>query len=185
MPSSPSEEQEMSYHYPELGERAEWALGIIATLGTENADYFTHQDCPYEGRTLILLQAMCQTHKEPPQAAVPTTVSDDEVASIDTTLEHDLLAVLKDLKHHGASLTNVDQTEKMSYFRTITSLLEKLTMLRERAVGVKQVKEFEGAVLGVMEDVLTPEQRTQVMDGLRSILSKGRNEPVDLSTVEE
>jgi len=184
MPSSPSEEQEMSYHYPDLGEKAEWALGIIATLGTENADYFLHQDCPYEGRTLVLLQAMCQTPKDAP-AAPATVVTDDEVASIDTTIEQDLLAVLKDLKHYGATLTNADQTEKMSYFRTVTSLLEKLTMLRERAVGVKQVKEFEGAVLGVMEEVLTPEQRTQVMDGLRSILSKGRNEPVDLSTVEE
>lgn len=185
----------MSYHYPSLDEKAEWALGVIATLASENPDYFTNQDCPYEGRTLILLQSMC---------AVPAEVEGDgkpevplheqakqqlaQVVNMDemeTTIEQDLMTVLTELKLYGKTLTNSDNTERMSYFRTVTSLLEKLVALRERAAGVKQVKEFESAVLGVMEDVLTSEQRTQVMDQLRSILSKGRNDPIELDGMDE
>ncbi|AJD82900.1 hypothetical protein PJWF_00006 [Achromobacter phage JWF] len=180
----------MSYHYPPLDEKVTWALGVIATLASEHEDYFLHPDCPYEGRTLVLLQALVLPPEgggEDGQGAVlpPVQVTAEDLANIDSGLEEDLLRVLLELKRHGATLTNVEQSEKMAYFRTITSLLEKLVLLRERAAGVKQVKEFESAVLGVMEDVLDPEQRTKVMDGLRSILSKGRNDPVDLTMGEE
>jgi len=183
----------MSYHYPGLGEKAEWAIGVIATLAAENADYFTHADCPYEGRTLILLQAMCQQAGTPADAEVPLheqvarnrAVQSEDLTVPEMSIEEELQNVFDELKVYGRTLSSSDNTERMSYFRTSTSLLEKLVILKERAAGVKQVKEFENAVLGIMEEVLTSEQRTQVMDQLKSILSKGRNDPVDLGGVEE
>lgn len=186
----------MTYHYPDLNEKAEWALGVIATLGTENADYFLHEECPYEGRTLTLLQAMCQTvggapggpemplHEQVAKSRERAGVKVEDLAEADMSIEAELVNVFDELKLYGRSLSSSDQTERMSYFRTATSLLEKLVILKERAAGVKQVKEFENAVLGVMEDILTSEQRTAVMDRLRSILSKPDNEPAEIISVE-
>lgn len=60
-----------------------------------------------------------------------------------------------------------DNAERMSYFRVATSLLEKLIGMRERANNVKRVSQFYSTVLGVMEEVLEPEQITEVRNRLK------------------
>lgn len=62
-------------------------------------------------------------------------------------------------------------TEKISYFKTVSNLLEKLVSLQERALGLKSVHEFHKAVMNVMEEVLTPTQRTDVMEKLQTVIT--------------
>ncbi len=60
-----------------------------------------------------------------------------------------------------------DHSERMSYFRTSTALLEKLVGLKERALNIRQISRFYQTVLAVMEEVLEPGQVTEVRERLK------------------
>jgi hypothetical protein len=58
----------------------------------------------------------------------------------------------------------------MTYFRTATSLLEKIVGINERAVGLKHIHDFQQGVLAIFDDELKADQRTRVMERLRSLI---------------
>lgn len=74
--------------------------------------------------------------------------------------------LFKELQDEKANMNVKDNSEKMSYFRTATALLEKLISLRERAQNVHQVGQFYTTVLAVMEETLNVDQIRGVRDRL-------------------
>ena len=60
----------------------------------------------------------------------------------------------------------IEAKDQMAFFRTATSLLDKIVGLSERANNVKSVSEFTSRVIAVFDEVLTPQQRTQAMSKL-------------------
>jgi hypothetical protein len=164
-------------HYPYIDALVGWALHTAVTLTIEDREYLTDPECPYDPKTKQFVnevvsfrqgwQVMAEKPTEEKQPSTP--VSEDE---IDSTLASDLHSVFRELKDYGKGIAASDQTERMAYFRTATSLLERLVNARERALGVKQIKDFQDTVLTIMEEVLSPDQRTDVMDRLRSVLAR-------------
>lgn len=161
------------YHYPDLTEHAQWAVRTVLTLAKEDSNYLKSPDCPYDPALVKLIEStiwvkldVSGSSDTPPPS---TPITEDE---IDSTLAEDLYSVFTELKNYGKSIGQSDQTERMAYFRTATSLLERLVSARERALGVKQIKTFQDTVLTIMEDSMTPNQRTEVMDRLRSALAR-------------
>lgn len=61
-----------------------------------------------------------------------------------------------------------EPAEKNTFFRLSVNLLEKIVTLQERAAKVDQVIEFQNCMIEIMDHVMSPEQRTEVMDRLRS-----------------
>lgn len=59
--------------------------------------------------------------------------------------------------------------EKNSLLRTMTTLLDKLVSIDERARGLKYLSDFQNTLLDVIEDVMTPTQRTIIMERLRDV----------------
>jgi hypothetical protein len=91
-----------------------------------------------------------------------------------------------ELKNYGKTNAKSDQTERMAYFRTATSLLERLVTARERALGIKQIRDFQDTVLNIMEEVCTPDQRTDVMDRLRrALVTRESDDATPTTTTEE
>lgn len=180
------------FHYPEITDHAAWAFKTILTLASEDVMYLRSPDCPYDAqiknifdRAIAFGNGSSEEEKESTEAKHPSTpVSEEE---IDSTLAEDLYTVFTELKNYGKSISSSDQTERMAYFRTATSLLERLVNARERALGVKQIKDFQDTVLTIMEDTLSTDQRTEVMERLRSALARsaGTDDDASLTTTEE
>jgi tRNA C32,U32 (ribose-2'-O)-methylase TrmJ len=161
------------YHYPDITDHAQWAFKTVVTLAREDSNYLKSPDCPYDDQLKKLIQdsiwMRLDTSENKQENTESSPISEDE---IDNTLAEDLYGVFQELKDYGKTIGKSDQTERMAYFRTATSLLERLVTARERALGVKQIKGFQDTVLAIMEDSMTPDQRTEVMDRLRSALAR-------------
>lgn len=180
------EEPMSHHHYPEFTEHAEWTVNMIFKLALEDSTYLTDKECPYSDETkALILRAVkfkVDTGQPPPPQVPSRPVTED---LIDSSLDIDLYTVFEELKAYGKTIGSSDQTERMAYFRTATSLLERLVGARERALGIKQVRDFQNSVLTIMEEVMSPDQRTSVMDRLRSVLARQSNDDDTQTTTDE
>lgn len=144
--------------YPPITEEAAWSLQIILEHLETDPTYLDDPDCPYRHDFREIL-----TRITPKQRVLD--VNPDEI-NLESEA-HNLFLELRESKDH---LNTEDNAERMSYFRTATSLLDKLIGLRERANNVKRVSAFYSTVLQVMEEVLEPGQITQVRERLHDFL---------------
>jgi len=143
--------------YPDIDEEALWAIDVIRQHLEQDADYLL--DSPYSTKARESLAKLTRERKK----AAPTVVEGSKWE----ILEAETQGLYRELKETSENLSIDDHSERMSYFRTATSLLDKLVGLQERAMGLKKVHAFQQTVLDIMEDVLEPGQRTEVMDKLR------------------
>lgn len=99
-------------------------------------------------------------------------VADEEDVPEETNkwgrLERESNKLFKMLTDFSSKLDSKDNAETMAYFRTATSLLDKIVGIQERAANLKQINLFHETVLTVMEDVLDAGQRTEVMSRLKA-----------------
>lgn len=190
----------MSDYYPDLDERACANFGVLIRLIEEDPTILISPNCPYPDSFIATMSDLLlspgetdgtratrrpnehdramQESREKAEAYRKELIERAKTDDMDDAMYEDLNATLIDLKVYGSQLGPADQTEKMGYFRTKTALLEKLMLLRERAAGIKHVKEFESTILRIMEEVLTPEQRTEVMSDIRKVLNKAQADPL-------
>lgn len=160
-----------SFFHPPLELATLRSLEIVRQLMIEHPAYFL--DSPYAGETERLIRgwfdakAVKARHMEQLADAEegdnPATLEDDKWLYIynETSALYRSLKVAK----HG------DEEDQMAYFRTATALLEKMISMQERALGLKQVSEFNATVMTIMESILSPTQRNEVMDQLKNALS--------------
>lgn len=144
--------------YPPIDEDLVAQLKMVRKLVESDADYLTDPECPYSGDVKAFLYAI-SGHSQ-------VSAERDEA---DGDLLTEINKLRSELREFGNSLDSSDTTEKNTYFRLSVALLEKLTTLQERAAGVKMVQQFTDTVLTIMEDELTPDQRTSIMKRLREI----------------
>lgn len=157
--------QENEAFYPEITEDQLWPFLIVKRLLQENPDLFDDPKCPYnEGIRGFF-------------ASIPlgddTSVEGEISEVLVEDLEEEASRLYQELKKFGQSLEAGDTSERNTYFRLSVSLLEKILELKERAVGLKNVKHFTDTVLQIMEDILTPDQRTKIMDRLQESIDNG------------
>lgn len=156
----------MSDFYPPLPDRAVWAVDIILQNMAQDPDYLI--DSPYtheEITTLERLAGNVSTLAE--EAEEIEEVGDGKWAR----LERESDKLFKALTGFSAKLDAKDNAETMAYFRTATSLLDKIVGIQERTANLKQISMFHDTVLRVMEDVLDAGQRTEVMTQLKKAIN--------------
>lgn len=135
-------------------------LGLALQLLKQEPGLLGDPDCPYSADTVAALRSLDQAVAEVSEAPA------DKWAK----LERETSRLYDELKDSKDNLSIEDHAERMSYFRTATSLLDKLVGLQERAVGLKAIGTFHQTVLDIMEDVLDPGQRTDVMQRLEKVI---------------
>lgn len=143
--------------YPDLNQE----LDVALDLAKQDENYLLSPECPYSEKTKVVFTLLVD------EVEVDEDDGDDSKWS---KLERETQRLYKDLKKTSKELTGDDHAEKMSYFRTATSLLDKIVGLQERAVGLKQISVFQQTVIDIMEDVCDAGQRTEVMARLKSAI---------------
>lgn len=88
----------------------------------------------------------------------------------DLDLEAEADRLYQELREYGETVK--DPAERNTYFRLSTTLMEKLLNIKERATNVAMVKQFTETVLQIMEDELSPDQRTSIMRRLRDLMGE-------------
>lgn len=155
--------------YPPIDVKTIRNINLIKKIIVTNPSYFL--ESPYGGEIENFFKETC------PKSLVALEDAPADISPFTTSLNKwdnlvaetaQALVGLKQVK-----LSTGDSGEQIAYYRTLTSLLEKLVSLQERALGLKQVSEFHSAVLGIMDKVLTPDQRTSVMEKLDEVISRG------------
>lgn len=145
--------------YPQLDTRSIKLLPTMKALAAEHPSYWL--TAPYGGDVQVILEDLLK-----PQVVVHEAAPS---AQVDGQSEWEFLyAESKSLytKLKNAGEVNMEANEKMAFFRTATSLMEKLLSMQERANNLKQVSDFYQIVLDIMESELNGDQRTRVMQRL-------------------
>ena len=158
----------MSFYYPKLDDTTIKNLRVVKQLMVVHPGYFLDPLCPYSKDVEETLTEWFIEKKS--SLSQPVVVKADDEASPWDMLYKESKTLFENLKQVEFSQQG-ETSEKMAYFRTATSLLEKLVSLQERALGLKEVGDFHRTVMDIMENVLTPTQRTDVMDQLTSLTS--------------
>jgi hypothetical protein len=135
-------------------------LGLALQLFEQEPGLLSDPDCPYAAETVATLKKMTKGVDGPVET--PRDKWD--------RLERETQALFDELKDSKDNLSIEDHAERMSYFRTATSLMDKLVGLQERAVGLKAIGLFHQTVLDIMEDILDAGQRTEVMERLQKVI---------------
>ena len=143
--------------YPHVDDISLIPFQVIIEGMSRYPDYFG-KDCPYSESVKDFFINL--------KARVVVEGSSD----LWNDLEVESKALYEELKAFGSVLAADQTTEKMSHFRTRAQLMEKILGIIERARGLKNYSEFQNAILGVLEDELTGEQRTNVIEKLREFV---------------
>ena len=151
-------------YYPPLTDEAAQAVVVILQLCAARPDYFTDAECPYPPEFIQGL-AKVMVKPEAPKTATPPAPTGDKWQQ----LEAECRVLFDQLKESYSTIKNEEVAERMTYFRTATSLLDKLVGLQERAAGLKQMSEFQNMVIQFLDEICTPDQRTTLMERLATV----------------
>lgn len=148
--------------YPPLGDDALFALDVIAQNLRTDPEYL--DEAPYPAAVLDIFGKM------------PSIPGDPEAPSLEDEDKWDRLQresdkLFRGLTDAGNQLDSRDNAEKMAYFRTATSLLDKIVGIQDRILNLRAVSRFHTTVMAIMEDVLDPGQRTEVMERLKKAIN--------------
>lgn len=159
--------------YPIVDAKSLVPLHVIRSELTLDPGYLNHPECPYpaEIREILGLLApnltvLGEKTQETAKKSVFLGLHGDKWA----TLEKEANQLYDDLRNFSDKIGDNDISERMTYFRTATALLEKIVAINERAVGLKHIHDFQQTVLAVFEEELTPDQRTSVIERLKGVI---------------
>lgn len=157
----------MSFYYPPLDAATLRSLEVVRQLASDHPGYFL--ESPYSGEVEDMIKQWffpAKPQQPTVEAPAPNLFEGNRWEALSRESEQ-LYSDLKQAKWGAA-----ETSEQLSYFRTATSLLDKIVGLQERALGLKAVHEFHHTVMQIMEEVLSPTQRTEVMEKLKSAIGE-------------
>jgi uncharacterized protein YaaR (DUF327 family) len=81
-------------------------------------------------------------------------------------VEEQIEKLISDLNVFGDALSTKDNSEKLAFFKTKASLIEKLISMKERVHNLKAMSEFQTVVLGFLDEICTKDQISDLMKRL-------------------
>lgn len=151
--------------FPPLDEAANWALVIIGKKLKEDPDYLKNDDCPYSDEVKALFEGVREV-------VVPGgLVTPLAVKTTWDKLQEEMASIFDELNEIGEELENnesVEPKDKINYVKAKAGLMQKLVEMQERVHGIQQISAFYRVVMDIMENVLTIDQRTKVMERLET-----------------
>lgn len=150
-------------YYPNISEEQILLINRVQRTLGENPKYL--DDAPYS-------QVIKDFFKKSAAAATQTQdlFEGDEIEAVARQVQK----LINDLEAFATQLTSADHSEKLQYFKTKTTLVEKLIVQLERTANLKQINEFRSIVIQFMDEVLTKDQVTDFMKRIDGVLTNGR-----------
>lgn len=145
----------MTDFYPEIDPAQ---LELLIDLHKQDPGYIL--GAPYPQGVIEFFLGQTQVDADPSLAGTSGEMSKWEL------LEKQSDELFQALTEAGRNLKDKDDAARMAYFRTATSLLERIVGIQERAVNLKRVSQFQQAVLSIMDEVLDGDQRAAVRERL-------------------
>ena len=150
----------MPKYFPSIPDGVFAAIRQIQRLVAGDPDFLN--DSPYPEDFVKLFKPKASSL---PETNTPLSFAEIEIGDFEVEAE-DLFKYIKGLKPSEKELAT---KEGIDWTKAMTSLLEKLLSIKERAAKLKDVAAFEAAVVEFMQDILTPAQRTQFMDKIANV----------------
>lgn len=157
-------------YYPPIPNEADTvsALKFISRKLKEDRDFLSGPKCPYSSELVNWLQDTLVAQQINNVGAALVNNGDLDVdADIDIELESTTL--FREMKTFKTDLTKADVNEKAAMFRTMTSLMEKIINIKERASALKNFGLFEQLMLDAIDNYLEPKERTALLDSLEKL----------------
>lgn len=151
----------MSDFYPSIDEET---LILMIDLQKQDPTYVSRGGYPKPIEELFLALTA------PKPAAAAVSAADMDNLTKWERLEQESNDLFSALTQTGLDLGNRDNAEKMAYFRTATSLLDRIVGLQERAMNLKRLAQFQQTILTIMDDVLDGDQRQGVRERLKAAM---------------
>jgi len=143
--------------YPPISEAVIPQLQAVIHSAALTPGYLDNPSCPYPESLKRFLREI--------------TLGQPAVAEGPMDLEAQIEALVNDLNLLGQTLSTKDHAEKLSYFKTKTSLLEKLVGLKERILNLREMHEFQEIILTFLDELCTKDQISTLMLRLRNLES--------------
>lgn len=151
-------------YYPPIPNEADTvsALKFISRKLKEDPDFLSGPKCPYSSELVNWLQ----------DTLVPQQINNVDtplVLTEDIDIELESTTLFREMKTFKTDLSKADVNEKAAMFRTMTSLMEKIINIKERASALKNFGLFEQLMLDAIDNYLEPKERTALLDSLEKL----------------
>lgn len=150
-------------YYPPLNEPS---LKTLIKLIETYPDFLDDPKCPYSIEIKQFLKGK-------------SSAANVDFATIDISnlTEEDLLneinGLYQSLQQYGRDVaTSGNATDKNTYFRISTNLLEKIVDMREKTLGMKQYAAFQQEILNIMDSIMNADQKLEVMNRLKKFVGE-------------
>lgn len=161
--------------YPRITSVEVTSITAAATFLSEDRGYLDDPNCKYpsEVRELIAKVAMgpsvVGTTGDSFNERIDSIVQEPiNFATDPSVMEKEISAIYGRVKLMIQTLSKTNDSDKdtVAMLTNAVKLLEKLTSLAEVNLGHKKAADFKAVVMGVLEEVLAPEQRTEFVTRL-------------------
>lgn len=158
-------------------------LGLLQTLRELKREFntddaiFTREDCPYDLETIEILKEILQTTVRTVEveklifaeakAGPKTGVNDEDMGVVEAELRQ-CLDELRNLNKDADGVAKNDEDTQLKIIKAKASLIEQLVKLRERVMNVRRQTDFEGTVMGILEELVSEDDRAVFLRRLES-----------------
>lgn len=165
----------MSFEYPEITNLKIIPFKMLYGALKEHPDLLDRPECPYTTDVKTFLKAIMLREVKAPVELQANTPNDDEELDIMEGLgseEFDqvdvkLKKLIAQLEKVANSLKIGDTNEQIQVAKTQAQLFDRLLQMRERAMNLKTIAEFQEMILKIMDEEIPAEIRTAIMARVR------------------
>jgi hypothetical protein len=149
------------HFYPTIREEQVMLFNVVVQNLEKDPGYLDHPSCPYPDTVKNFFR------KSTASAPVIDLFADGEDREM--VLDKQVEKLINDLEAFANTLGNADHSEKLQYYKTKTTLIEKLISMRERVFNLKELNEFRSVVIQFMDEICTKDQITDLMKRLDGV----------------
>lgn len=159
-------------HFPTL------RIGVLQSLKELKEQFaaddsiFEQTGCPYDRETVEILKSILQVTVRvetveklvQPEIAIAKRggLTDEDVGIVEEELRT-CLSELRSLGKEVEGVARVDEDTHLKIIKAKASLIEQIVKLRERVMNVRRQAEFEGTVMGILEELVGEDDRTEFL----------------------
>lgn len=157
-------------------------LGVLQNLHnlkeqfTADSGLFDREGCPYDQETKVVLREILQTTVVEVERVVERVVevsgrgnggvTDEDIGVVEDELRL-CLTELRSIKMEREGLAKVDDETLLKIVKAKSTLIEQIVKLRERVMNLRRQSEFEGVVVGILEELVSEDDRGEFLARLK------------------
>lgn len=157
--------------YPPLPQALGMQLEAVRMQMEFDPAYLLQPECPYsEQLKAFLRQLVTPVRKGRDDMVTAVFKADqDDDQQVNSLLDevaaaiNSMKALQKDMDSEG-----VDTSDRLTFFKNYSSMMERFLSLKEKAAGMKQLYEFQRIVIQTMEQVLDKDQVLEFKNKLKA-----------------